>query len=179
MEPARKQKVVYLGNLSPVALRLAASPGVELVACVFEAEDEVEEIMERLRGCEFFFVRSDRDLGESLRRLGPLDLGVIGNFGLILSKDTLAIPRVGFVNLHLGLLPAYPGRHPIRNALARGEPLVGVTLHRATTVPDAGPVLDLGAIAAGKLSPDAVFERLSRLAAEILARNLPALIAGH
>jgi phosphoribosylglycinamide formyltransferase-1 len=45
------------------------------------------------------------------------------------------------VNVHPSLLPAYPGRTPLEDALAAGEQEVGVTVHLVDEGIDSGPIL--------------------------------------
>jgi phosphoribosylglycinamide formyltransferase-1 len=45
------------------------------------------------------------------------------------------------INTHPALLPAFPGWHPVRDALAAGVQVTGVTVHIATLEVDAGPIL--------------------------------------
>jgi methionyl-tRNA formyltransferase len=52
-----------------------------------------------------------------------------------------AAPRLGALNVHPSLLPAYRGKEPLFWALLRGEHEVGVTVHRMTEEVDAGPIL--------------------------------------
>ena len=45
------------------------------------------------------------------------------------------------VNVHPSLLPAFPGAHPIEDALAAGVETTGVTVHVVDEGLDTGPVL--------------------------------------
>ena len=45
------------------------------------------------------------------------------------------------MNTHPALLPAFPGWHGVRDALAAGVPETGCTVHLATLEMDAGPIL--------------------------------------
>ena len=45
------------------------------------------------------------------------------------------------VNVHPSLLPAYPGRTPLEDALAAGEREVGVSVHLVDEGIDSGPIL--------------------------------------
>ncbi len=45
------------------------------------------------------------------------------------------------VNTHPSLLPAFPGPHAVRDALAFGVKVTGCTVHRATEQVDHGPIL--------------------------------------
>ena len=77
---------------------------------------------------------------ETLRALGP-DLGIVANFGEILREPLLGIPRLGFINLHLSLLPRYRGPQPLGHILLNGESVSGASWHRMTGAVDAGDVL--------------------------------------
>jgi methionyl-tRNA formyltransferase len=63
---------------------------------------------------------------EHLRSLAP-DLFAVVAFGAILSRDLLAVPRLGSINLHGSLLPDYRGASPIQRALWDGRTGTGVT----------------------------------------------------
>ena len=56
---------------------------------------------------------------EALKTLKP-DLCVTAAFGQILSEEILAIPRLGTVNVHASLLPAYRGSSPANWVLING-----------------------------------------------------------
>jgi len=45
------------------------------------------------------------------------------------------------INTHPALLPAFPGWHAVRDALAAGVKVTGVTVHIATLEVDAGPII--------------------------------------
>jgi len=45
------------------------------------------------------------------------------------------------INTHPALLPAFPGAHAVRDALAAGVDETGCTVHRVTAEMDAGPIL--------------------------------------
>jgi UDP-4-amino-4-deoxy-L-arabinose formyltransferase/UDP-glucuronic acid dehydrogenase (UDP-4-keto-hexauronic acid decarboxylating) len=53
----------------------------------------------------------------------------------------LEIPRLGALNLHGSLLPAYRGRCPVNWVLVKGEEKTGVTLHFMVEKPDAGDIV--------------------------------------
>jgi methionyl-tRNA formyltransferase len=64
-----------------------------------------------------------------IRAYAP-DLVVSIRYGAILKSDFLAIPRLGVLNLHSGLLPAYRGALATFRALMHGDAEIGCTLHR-------------------------------------------------
>src|SRR5688572_959726 len=56
------------------------------------------------------------------------DLFVVCDYGQILKPETLAIARLGGINLHGSLLPKYRGAAPINWAVYNGEAETGVTV---------------------------------------------------
>ena len=69
------------------------------------------------------------------------DLFVISAFGKILRPTVLSIPRLGCLNTHASLLPAYRGAAPINWALIKGESQTGVTIMLLDEGIDTGPIL--------------------------------------
>ena len=67
------------------------------------------------------------------------DLVVLAGFMRILAPSV--IDRFKIVNTHPALLPAYPGAHAIRDALAGGATVTGVTVHWVDAGVDTGPVI--------------------------------------
>jgi methionyl-tRNA formyltransferase len=92
---------------------------------------------------------------ETLRTLDP-DLGIVANFGEILSEPLLCIPRLGFINLHPSLLPRYRGPQPLGHILLNGEAVSGTSWHRIARAVDSGDVLSQAAfeIEAGDTTRD-------------------------
>ncbi|HZW33548.1 MAG TPA: methionyl-tRNA formyltransferase [Isosphaeraceae bacterium] len=113
-----------------------------------------------------------------IRALAP-DLLVTAAYGQILSAELLSIPRLGGINLHGSILPAYRGAAPVARAIQNGETETGVTVIRMTPKIDAGGIL---AIARIEIGPDETAgeleERLARLGAPLVARAIAALAAG-
>ena len=115
---------------------------------------------------------------ETLRR-GAADLGVIACFPRILSASWLALTPHGVFNLHPSRLPAYRGPSPLFWQFRNGERRMGVTLHRATAAPDAGPVVaaDEVTVAAGAAAAE-VGAALARRGAALLVDAVARLDAG-
>ena len=70
------------------------------------------------------------------------DLFVVCDYGQILSKDALAAAKLGGINLHASILPAYRGAAPINWAMYDGRPTTGISVIHMTTKLDAGPCLE-------------------------------------
>ena len=85
----------------------------------------------------------DRDawndaLGQAIAEHDP-DLVVLAGFMRILGPKVVS--RFRIVNTHPALLPAFPGAHAIREALAAGVTTTGVTVHWVDEGVDTGPVI--------------------------------------
>ncbi len=83
------------------------------------------------------------NLAESyeLLRQAAADLYFVCDYGQILSKDCLSIPRLGGINLHGSLLPRHRGAAPVQWSILAGDDLAGVSVIHMTPGLDAGPVL--------------------------------------
>lgn len=164
--------------MTRVAEFLITGKEAQLVAWIVEKEDlkdDVFKMMAQKSGVPFYAVSGLSELTEVLKKISPCDLGVIGNFGIILNSVNLKVPVDGFVNIHLGLLPEHPGRHPILAVIAGEDEVTGVTLHRATEKVDAGTILDRRVTAMPKnRQMTEVFQKLEVLACQILGDRLMA-----
>jgi len=115
---------------------------------------------------------------EELAALQP-DLVLVMAYGHILRSDFINTPRLGTLNLHTSILPAYRGASPIQTALVAGENETGVTLMRIVPQLDAGPVADVERVSVGPLDTAADTEaRLAAACVPLLARCLPRIAAG-
>jgi methionyl-tRNA formyltransferase len=57
------------------------------------------------------------------------NVGFTVGFRYLLDAPTLAVPPLGWLNIHSSLLPTYRGRAPINWAILNGETELGATLH--------------------------------------------------
>jgi len=70
-----------------------------------------------------------------------VDLVVMAGLGTIFEKTMFDAYDGRIINTHPALLPAFPGWHAVRDALAAGVKVTGVTVHVATLEVDTGPIL--------------------------------------
>jgi methionyl-tRNA formyltransferase len=114
----------------------------------------------------------------ALQALGA-DVFVVVAYGAILSKELLALPKLGAINLHASLLPRYRGASPIQAALLDGLTETGVSTMWMDEGLDTGDVIATRSLAiepeetAGELST-----RLAALGATLLVETLAAVEAG-
>jgi folate-dependent phosphoribosylglycinamide formyltransferase PurN len=119
------------------------------------------------------------DDGARLLRDAAPDLLILSGAPL-LKPHIYGIPRLGTVNLHWGIAPAYRGQQSIFTALRRHDyGAIGVTLHYVDQGVDTGPVLAQGWPA---LDPSdtlaTITAKTARLAATMLSDFVSALSTG-
>ena len=101
------------------------------------------------------------------------DLVVLAGFMRVLGDPLVRRYANRLVNVHPSLLPAYPGLHTHRRALADGARVHGCTVHFVTPEVDAGPIIAQGVV------PVLDDDDESSLAARVLAQEhvlLPAAV---
>jgi methionyl-tRNA formyltransferase len=123
-------------------------------------------------------LRGNAELIDRLEEARP-DVGVVVAYGRMLPAEVLALPRLGFVNLHASLLPKYRGASPIQAALLAGDRETGVVTMRVVDELDAGPLYLTRRVAIGESEDAASLSgRLARVGADLLVETLAGLEAG-
>ena len=121
----------------------------------------------------------DRELTSVVRGFAP-DWVVSAGFMRILGPEFLAEFPGRVLNTHPALLPAFPGAHAVRDALAYGVSVTGCTVHLVDAGVDTGPVIDQRAV---DVRPDdteaTLHERIKLVEREMLVDVLTAAAGGH
>ncbi|MFZ5872461.1 MAG: methionyl-tRNA formyltransferase, partial [Actinomycetota bacterium] len=100
-------------------------------------------------------------------------------YGLLLPPSALAVPPLGWVNLHFSLLPAWRGAAPVQHAIMAGDDVTGATTFLIEQGLDTGPLL--GRLTETIRPTDTagdLLDRLSVAGADLLVATLDALEAG-
>ncbi len=119
------------------------------------------------------------DARDELAAFAP-DLMIVVAYGLILTRNVLAIPRHGCWNVHASLLPRWRGAAPIQRAILAGDTESGVGLMQMEAGLDTGPVLlERRTPIADDETGGSLHDRLSVLGAQVLGEGLRCLIAGN
>lgn len=190
-------KIVFFGTplfAVPTLEALYTLPGVEVAAVVTQPDKPsgrgakiqpppVKELALR-HGTPIFQPHSLRkefpSIREALYNCGPFEIGVVIAFGQILPKEVLNVPRHGCVNIHASILPRWRGAAPIQRAIEAGDEETGVCLMRMEEGLDTGPVFSCER---APIHPDetgsSLHDRLSQLGAQLLARELHAIVDGE
>jgi phosphoribosylaminoimidazolecarboxamide formyltransferase/IMP cyclohydrolase len=123
-------------------------------------------------------VTANRILAESLVAVGP-EVIVLAGYMRLLGAAALGALKCPIINLHPALLPSFPGAHAVRDALAAGAKLTGVTVHFVDDSLDGGPIIaaDSVPILAGD-TEETLFERIQAAEHRLLPRAVGLAVAG-
>ncbi|MFD1540099.1 methionyl-tRNA formyltransferase [Nonomuraea guangzhouensis] len=141
---------------SPVA-ELAEEAGIEVLR---PAKAGDPEFLDRLRGLE------------------P-DCCPVVAYGALLPQSALDVPRLGWINLHFSILPAWRGAAPVQHAILHGDEITGASTFQIVKALDAG---DVYGVVTEQIRPDdtsgTLLERLSFSGAELLSATLDGVADG-
>jgi len=107
-------------------------------------------------------------------------VGILIDFGIIVSQAVIDYFPLGIINSHFSLLPEWRGADPITFSILSGQQRTGVSLMLLVAAMDEGPLLGYGeydlppAITTPKLTAD-----LIQLSYELLKVIVPAYVAGQ
>lgn len=69
------------------------------------------------------------------------DLGVIADYGKIISKEVIGLFANGILNIHFSQLPKYRGASPVQAAILSGDKEIGITIFKIDELLDHGSIL--------------------------------------
>jgi len=123
--------------------------------------------------------RSDRALIAACE-VAHVKLICLAGFMRILSPAFVRRFRHRILNIHPALLPAFPGAHAVRDALAWGAKVTGVTVHVVDAQVDHGPIILQQAlqIVPGD-SESTLLSRIHRVEHRLYPRAIGLVLAGR
>ena len=185
-------KIVFMGTpaFSAPILRMLVEEGYDVISVVTQPDRPVgrkkvltptpikEEALrlglpvyqpEKLKNTEELQVVLD---------LAP-DLIITAAFGQILPSAVLEAPKLGAINVHASLLPAYRGGAPIHQAIIDGQTETGVTIMYMVDRLDAGDIISQTVVPIGSKDDTGImFDKLSAAGKDLLKATLPSIIDG-
>ena len=104
----------------------------------------------------------------------------LAGFMRILSPVLVGRFRRRILNIHPALLPAFPGAHAVRDALAWGAKVTGVTVHFVDEAVDHGPILLQEAVAVRPDETEAsLLKRVHRVEHRLYPNAIDLLLKGR
>jgi phosphoribosylaminoimidazolecarboxamide formyltransferase/IMP cyclohydrolase len=117
----------------------------------------------------------DRELARTIAGHRP-DLVVSAGFMKIVGPAVLDAFGGRLINTHPALLPAFPGAHAVRDALAAGVSVTGATVHVVDAGVDTGPVIAQREVAVQPGDDEAsLHERIKTVERELLVETVAQL----
>ena len=185
-------KIVFMGTpaFSAPILRMLQQEGYDVVAVVTQPDRPVGRkkvltpppVKAEALALGIPVIQPEKLRGsEELQQIIALnaDLIVTAAFGQILPKELLDAPRLGCINVHASLLPAYRGGAPIHQAIIDGQAKTGVTIMYMAEKLDAGDIIAQREIAIEDTDhTGGLFDKLSDVGRELLKDTLPSIIDG-
>jgi methionyl-tRNA formyltransferase len=169
-----------------MALQALARAGANLVGLVAPSnrsgpDVELVRSVAASHGLPLLFQPPRARIDSFVREIQALDPAVIfvWSYSMILPPAVIAVPPLGCVNMHGGILPEYRGGHVMQWAIINGERETGVTLHYIDEGVDTGPIIASARVPI-TWGDDAVTvrEKLEVAGAGLLQEWWPAIAAG-
>ena len=106
-------------------------------------------------------------------------IGVLIDFGIIVSSGVINYFPLGIVNSHFSLLPEWRGADPISFAILSGQQQTGVSLMLLVEAMDEGPIIDYATYNLRRdMTTPQLTEALIQLSYKLLIDKLPLYIKG-
>ena len=191
--PTERARIAVLlsgtGSLCAALLAATDDPGYPATVVAVGSDRDAEGLGHaRRRGLPTFVcaVRDhpdrrawDRALAGELAAVDP-DLVVSAGFMKIVGPAVLGAFGGRLINTHPALLPAFPGAHAVRDALAAGATVTGATVHVVDAGTDTGPVLAQREVAVLPGDDEArLHERIKDVERELLVQTVAALATAN
>ena len=191
--PTERARIAVLlsgtGSLCAALLAATDDPGYPATVVAVGSDRDAEGLGHaRRRGLPTFVcaIRDhpdrrawDRALAGELAAVDP-DLVVSAGFMKIVGPAVLDAFGGRLINTHPALLPAFPGAHAVRDALAAGATVTGATVHVVDDGVDTGPVLAQREVAVLPGDDEArLHERIKDVERELLVQTVAALATAN
>jgi methionyl-tRNA formyltransferase len=120
-------------------------------------------------------IEIERDLAEL-----KAEAAILIAYGKIIPVEIINIFPKGIINIHPSLLPLHRGPTPIESVILDGSTKTGVSLMKLAPQMDAGPVYSQHtASLSGRESKQDLANSLSKIARNLLIKNLPLVLSGE
>ncbi|MEK7447696.1 MAG: methionyl-tRNA formyltransferase [Patescibacteria group bacterium] len=130
------------------------------------------KILAESQDIPIFEPKNKLELEKTISNIKP-DLVVVASLGIIISENTLKIPKYGFLNVHFSLLPLHRGPSPVQSTILNGDKKTGITIQKVVPEIDAGDIVYKYEI---DLRGDETTKTLGKTLADIAAYELPSVI---
>lgn len=150
----------------PKKANLKSTPPVEAIA--------------KINNLKLFFADNKKELDKIFQdNKFSSQVGIIVDYGVIVSQQVIDRFKFGIVNSHFSLLPQWRGADPITFSILSGQAKTGVSLMVIEPTLDTGKIITQKSL---KISPDetniSLTKKLIELSNQLLSINIPLYIDG-
>ncbi|MES1247504.1 MAG: formyltransferase family protein [Actinomycetota bacterium] len=175
-------RVVVVTRIPQVLLGFTATLealGHETVALLTQGPEQLGPLIAAVpEGANVLMPGSRQQLAPLLRAVDP-DLVLCMGFPWKIPPDALAVPRLGWLNGHPGLLPSHKGPIPVAWAIRHGDAELGITFHFMDAELDTGPIVSQRTMTIGDyVEPEAFYPRMGETVGAALLEALQKIDAG-
>lgn len=174
-------KIVFFGS-GPVAAKslglLLKHRAVEAVITKKSTEREMKAVA---KDTPLFFTKNKAELDALIaEKQFSSRLGILIDFGIIVSQKVIDSFELGIINSHFSLLPELRGADPITFSILSGQEQTGVSLMLLVEAMDEGPLLEVGIEKLdGNVTGPGLTNKLINLSDALLQHALPRYFSGE
>jgi methionyl-tRNA formyltransferase len=191
MAARENAKIVFFGTpeIAAFVLEKLVQEGAEIAAVVtapdkpagrgLQLQSSAVKQMAEKHGLKLFQPEKLKNPNflQSLQEINPA-LGIVVAFRM-LPEEIWALPRLGSINLHASLLPAYRGAAPINRAIMAGERVSGITTFLLKKEIDTGDILLQEKMEIGENETSGeLYHRMMTSGAELIWKTAEGLFQG-
>ena len=177
----QSESIVFLGSGPVAAKSLEHLARVFPVEAIITKPATLQELKNHYAPVPVYAVSTKAELDDLLSRTQlRSSLGIVIDFGIIISRHAIDSFPKGIVNSHFSLLPEWRGADPLTFTILSGQQKTGISVMLLTAGMDEGPLLAQAPyeIPHGCTTPQ-LTEDLIELSAATLKEILPEYLAGN
>ena len=185
----KELRVIFMGTPNfavPILSKLIDNTNVILVVSQPDREKDrkgniIETPIKKLATENNIEVYQPIKIREEYQKIIDLkpDIIITCAYGQIIPEIILNCPKYGCINVHGSLLPKLRGGAPIHHAIINGDKETGITIMYMDKQMDSGDIISWKSIPILENDNlDIVYEKLSKLGAELLIETIPSIIDG-
>ena len=124
------------------------------------------------------FADNKTELEELILGMGEkFDLGIVLDYGVIITEKTIQSFPLGIINSHFSLLPEWRGADPITFSLLSGQVETGISLMQIDRGLDTGKLFETSSISISSIDTNpSLTEKLIDLSDGLLQKNIPLIL---
>lgn len=162
------------GKVCEVALLICDQPGAKCLDRAARLGIPAQVIERRNYSTKASF---EHAIVEKLAEIAP-DLIALAGYMKIIGPTLLGQYEGKIINIHPSLLPAFPGKDGIGDALKYGAKVIGITIHYVDAGVDTGPIIDQAAIHVNLIDTEQqTRDRIHALEHQLYPQTIAALLS--